>query len=124
MAGRPSVTVHDTFDYPLILQFGATKDYNSAFWVVPSFARRIPTWRLSEIRVEEGTLDVLIDGPEGFRCGPYPATSVRTYYPRDKHCALLRLDPEGGGLQGVTITTVDETLFVEDYPVQPSSELA
>ena len=36
IAGRSSTTIHDTFDYPLILQFGKGKDYGDAEWVIPS----------------------------------------------------------------------------------------
>jgi hypothetical protein len=82
IAGRSISTVHDIFDYPLILQFGKGKDYNHAEWIIPSFARHIPAWRLSEIRVEDGSLSVLVDGPEGFRSGPYQVSWVRNYYPR------------------------------------------
>ena len=112
--GVPRTVVHDTYDYPLILQFGDKKRYEEAVWVVPSHPGRIPTRKLSEIRIEAGPLSVLIDGPEGFRSGPHTTDWVRSYYPRGKHCAFLRMDPESHTMGGVTITVTEETLFVEE----------
>ena len=123
ISGRARMTIHDTFDYPLILQFGSKKSYDQAEWVIPSYARHIPTWRLSEIRVDNGTLSVLVDGPEGFCSGPYTVSWVRNYYPRGKHCAFLRLDPEARKMVGVTNTTADETLFVEDFSLGGGEEI-
>ena len=114
LAGRVSTTIHDIYDHPLVLQFGDKRNYDEAVWVIPSFTRRIPASRLSEIRVEEGSLSVLVDGPEGFRSGPYEANWVRGYYPRGKHCAFLRIDAESKKTSGVTITTVDGTLFIDE----------
>lgn len=61
LSGESRMTIHDTFDHPLVLQFGRHKDYDSARWVIPSFAIPIPTYQLSEIRVDEGPVSVLID---------------------------------------------------------------
>ena len=75
LAGRVGTTVHDINDYPLVFQFGDKRNYDEAVWVIPSFSRRIPASRLSEIRVEEGSLSILVDGPEGLPSGPYEATN-------------------------------------------------
>jgi hypothetical protein len=115
LSGEGRVTLHDTFDYPLVLQFGQHRDYDSARWVIPSFGYPLPAFKVSEIRVDEGALSVLIDGPDGFRSGPHPVTWVRGYYPRGKHCALLYLDPETQKLGGVMIQTIEGSLVVEDF---------
>ena len=64
LAGQLRTTIHDTFDYPLVLQFNDKKNYDEAEWVIPSYPRHIPAHRLSEIRVQEGNVSVLVDGPE------------------------------------------------------------
>ena len=116
LAGRMGTSVHDTFDYPIVLQFGPNKSYSQAEWVIPSFGPHIPAGRLSEIRVQLGSVPVLIDGPDGFRSGPYEVSWIRSLYPRGKHCALLQTDSELHKLVGVTLTTHDDTLFIDDFP--------
>ena len=113
-AGAPRMMVHDTYDYPVVLQFGDKKSYEEAFWVIPSHPGRIPTRRLSEIRVNLGSLDVLIDGPEGFRSGPHHTDWVRSYYPCGKQCSLLQPHTESKSMVGVTIAVSEGTLFVDD----------
>ena len=81
-------------------------------WFIPSSPGRIPAWSLSEIRVEEGALSVLVDGPEGFRSGPYPVDWVRNHYPRGSDCAFIKLDPDSKAMGGKTIRAVEGTLFV------------
>ena len=115
-AGAPRTMIHDTYDFPVVLQFGDKKRFEDAFWVIPSHPGRIPTRRLSEIRVNSGSLDVLIDGPEGFRSGPHHTDWVRSYYPRGKQCALLLTDSQSKEMHGVTIAVADDTLFVDDLP--------
>jgi hypothetical protein len=116
LAGESRVTVHDPFDHPVVLQFGAGRNYLNALWVIPSYPRQIPTWRLSEIRVEDGPLSVLIDGPEGFRSGPHDTTWVRNHYPTGKDCALLNYDSDSRTLGGVTLTIVEDSLIVDAFP--------
>ena len=122
LAGRVSTTIHDIFDHPLVLQFGDKRNYDEAVWVIPSYARRIPASRLSEIRVEEGTLSVIVDGPDGFRSGPHEANWVRSYYPRGKHCALLHTEPGSMKTTGVTLTTIEGTLIVDELSLGGGSE--
>jgi hypothetical protein len=107
------IETHDVFDYPLILQFGEQKTYDAAIWFLPSFERRIPAWRLSEIRVRQGPLTVLVDGPEGFRFGPYEADYIRNYYPRGKSCSFIKTDPDSKTLVGVSLSIVEGSLIVE-----------
>jgi hypothetical protein len=107
------IETHDIFDYPLILQFGDQKTYDAAVWFLPSFARRIPAWRLSEIRVRQGPLNVIIDGPEGFKLGPFETDCVRNYYPRGKSCSLIRTDTDSKTLAGVSLSIVEGSLIVE-----------
>jgi hypothetical protein len=116
LAGRIGTSMHDTYDYPIVLQFGESKSYGSAMWVIPTFGPRIPAERLSEIRVQNGTVSVLIDGPDGFRAGPYEANWIRGFYPRGKHCALISPDSDTHRLVGVTVTTHDDTLFLDQLP--------
>ena len=39
-------------------------------------------------------VDLLVDGPDGFRSGPHPADWVRGYYPNGKDSALIKVDPD------------------------------
>ena len=114
LGGIPRTTLHETYDYPVVLQFGNQTSYDRAVWVIPSFPARIPARRLSEIRVQQGPISVLIDGPDGFKSGPHVTDWVRSNYPRGKDCALLQLNPELSRMGGVTITAVEGTLFVEE----------
>jgi hypothetical protein len=107
------IATYDIDDYPLVLQFGEQKTYDAAVWFIPAFSLRIPAWRLSEIRGQQEPFGVLVDGPEGFRYGPYPATWVRNYYPRGKDCAFLVVDHESGTLSGVTLSVVEGSLIVD-----------
>jgi hypothetical protein len=62
---------------------------------------------------------VLVDGPEGFRHGPFPFTWVRSYYPRGHHCAFVQVDPgQYTKMGGVALTTHDGTLFLETLPLE------
>ena len=118
LAGQLRTTIHDTFDYPLVLQFNDKKNYDEAEWVIPSYPRHIPAHRLSEIRVQEGNVTVLVDGPEGFRHGPFPFTWVRSYYPRGHHCAFVQVDPGSyTKMAGIALTTHDGTLILETLPL-------
>jgi hypothetical protein len=107
----------DTYDYPIVLQFGDQKSYNQAVWFIPSSPSRIPARRLSEIRVQGGPLSVLIDGPDGFKSGPYQVDWVRNSYPRGKDCALIQMHSESKSMGGVTLTVLEEMLFVEQLSV-------
>jgi hypothetical protein len=107
------IETHDLFDYPLILQFGEQKTYDGAVWFLSSFVRRIPAWRLSEIRIRQGPVSVIIDGPDGFKSGPYLADCVRNFYPRGKSCSLIRTDPDSKTLAGVSLSIVEGSLIVE-----------
>ena len=119
IAGQLRTTIHDTFDYPIVLQFNDKTSYDEAEWVIPSYPRHIPAHRLSEIRVQEGTVSVLVDGPEGFRHGPFPFTWVRSYYPRGHHCAFVQVDPgQYTKMAGVALTTHEGTLVIETLPIE------
>jgi hypothetical protein len=115
LSGEWRMTLHDTFDYPLVLQFGAERSFERAHWVLPSYHVPIPAYKLSEMRVQDGALEVLVDGPEGFRSGPHSVTWVRAFYPSGKDCSLLSVDAHAGVLKGVSITTVEGSLVVEDF---------
>jgi len=124
LAGQLRTTIHDTFDYPIVLQFNDKKNYDEAEWVIPSYPRHIPAHRLSEIRVQEGNVSVLVDGPDGFRHGPFPFTWVRSYYPRGHHCAFVKVDPGSyTTMAGVALTTHDGSLILDTLPlVKPEAE--
>jgi hypothetical protein len=111
------IATYDTFDYPIVLQFGEQQSYNQAVWFIPSPPSRIRARRLSEIRVQGGPLSVLIDGPEGFRSGPHSVDWVRSYYPRGKDCALIQMNLESKSMGGVTLTSVEGALLVEQLAV-------
>ena len=107
------IATYDLNDFPIVLQFGDQKAYNKAEWFIPAFSLRIPAHRLSEIRSQQGPFSVLIDGPEGFQSGPYPATWVRNYYPRGKDCAFIYIDPESSVLSGVALTIAEGSLVID-----------
>jgi hypothetical protein len=125
LAGSLTTTIHDTFDYPLVLQFGEQTSYERAVWVIPSYPRRIPAGRLSEIRVQQGPLQVLVDGPEGFRSGPHTTDWVRGFYPRGKDCAFVRFGAEPSkAAGGVCISVVEGSLVIDELPlaISPTPE--
>jgi hypothetical protein len=41
LAGQLRTTIHDTFDYPIVLQFNDKTSYDEAEWVIPSATRAI-----------------------------------------------------------------------------------
>jgi hypothetical protein len=107
------IATYDIHDYPVVLQFGDQKTYDAAVWFIPAFALRIPTGRLSEIRAQQGPFSVLVDGPEGFRLGPFPVTWVRNYYPRGKDCAFIMVSSDSKTLSGVALSIVEGSLVVD-----------
>lgn len=107
------IATYDINDFPIVLQFGDQKSYDTAVWYIPAFSLRIPSHRLSEIRTQQGAFSVLIDGPEGFRQGPFPTTWVRNYYPRGKDCALVLVVPDSGKLNGIALSIVEGSLIID-----------
>ncbi len=115
--GMPAGTTHDTDNYPVILQFGEGKRYEEAAWVVPSYPGYIPAYMLSEIRVLEGPLSVVVDGPQGFQSGPHAADWVRSDYPRGKDCSFLHMDADTKRMGGVSVAVVEGSLVVDAVSV-------
>ncbi len=109
------IATYDLNDFPIVLQFGDQKTYEKAAWFIPAFSLRIPAQRLSEIRSQQGPFSVLVDGPEGFQSGPYPATWVRNYYPRGKDCAFIFVDPESSVLSGVALSIAEGSLVIDPF---------
>ncbi len=107
------IATYDIHDFPIVLQFGDHKTYERATWFIPAFSRHISARQLSEIRSQQGPFSVLVDGPEGFRSGPYPATWVRNYYPRGKDCAFIFVDPESSVLSGVALSIAEDSLVID-----------
>jgi hypothetical protein len=112
-------TTHDTETYPVILRFGEDKTYDEAEWVIPSYPRTIPAPMLSELRITEGPVQVVIEGPEGFQSGPHPSTWVRSNYPRGKDVSILEVDPTLHKMTGVSVTVVEGTLVVDEFALNP-----
>ena len=113
LRGMPAGTTHDTDNYPVILQFGEEKRYEEASWIVPSYPGHIPAYMLSEIRVLEGPLSVVVDGPEGFQSGPHETDWGRSDYPRGKDCSFLQMDAQTQKMGGVSVAVVEGSLVVE-----------
>jgi len=111
--GLPEGTLHDTQSYPVILQFGESKRYEEATWIVLSYPGYIPAYMLSEIRVLEGPLSVVVEGPEGFQSGPHTADWVRSDYPRGKDCSFLQMDAQTHKMGGVSVAVVEGSLVVD-----------
>ena len=115
--GMPGGTMHDTDNYPVILQFDEEKDYGGAVWIIPSYPGHIPAGMLSEIRVEGGPLECFIEGPEGFQSGPYETNWVRSDYPRGKLCSFLNMDASTQKMGGVSVQVVEGTLVVDPLQI-------
>ncbi|HEX5370502.1 MAG TPA: hypothetical protein VFY10_13900 [Dehalococcoidia bacterium] len=113
MHGMPGGTMHDTDEYPLILQFDEDRDYGSAVWIIPSYPGEIPAGMLSEIRITGGPVTCFVEGPEGFHSGPHRTDWVRCEYPRGKFCSFLQMDPDHKKLGGVSVEIVEGSLVVD-----------
>ena len=111
--GMPGGTLHDTDNYPVILQFDDRKNYAAAVWVIPSYPGHIPADMLSEIRVDAGPLEVFVEGPEGFQSGPHETNWVRSDYPRGKLCSFLQMDASTQKMGGVSVQVVEGSLIVD-----------
>jgi hypothetical protein len=115
--GMPGGTVHDTEQYPVILQFEADKSLENAVWVIPSFPGHIPAAMLSEIRVQVGPLQAMVEGPEGFQSGPHDTNWIRCDYPRGKICSFLQTNAETHKMSGVSVSIVEDTLVVDEVSI-------
>jgi hypothetical protein len=113
MHGMPGGTMHDTDEYPVILQFDENRSYGGAVWIIPSYPGQIPAGMLSEIRVTGGPVTVFVEGPEGFHSGPHHADWVRSEYPRGKFCSFLQMDADAKKLGGVSVEVVEGSLIVD-----------
>jgi hypothetical protein len=111
--GMPGGTLHDTDNYPIILQFDEGKNYGGAVWIVPSYPGHIPAGMLSEIRINTGPQEVIVDGPEGFQSGPHETNWVRSDYPRGKLCSFLLMDASTQKMGGVSVEVVEGSLIVD-----------
>ena len=120
LVGMPSGTVHDTEENPIVLRFAEGNDYEEAEWVVPSYPEQIPTYYLSELRVEEGRMMVYIEGPD-FNSGPHTTDWVRSAYPRGKACSLVDLKAEAGQSRGLSISVEDGAIVVGELKIGSSS---
>jgi hypothetical protein len=115
--GMPGGTMHDTDNYPIILQFDEGKTYGGAVWIVPSYPGHIPAGMLSEIRINTGPQEVIVDGPEGFQSGPHETNWVRSDYPRGKLCSFLQMDASTQKMGGVSVEVVEGSLIVDPVSV-------
>lgn len=115
--GMPGGTVHDTEQYPVVLKFGEDKSVENAVWVIPSFPAEIPAGMLSEIRVQAGPLQVMVEGPEGFNSGPHETTWIRCDYPRGKLVSFLQTGNDTHKMSGVSVSIVEDTLVVDEVTI-------
>lgn len=115
--GMPGGTVHDTEQYPIILQFEEDKKVENAVWVIPSFPGHIPASMLSEIRVQVGPLQAMVEGPEGFQSGPHETSWIRCDYPRGKLVSFLKTNAETHTMSGVSLSIVEDTLVVDEVRI-------
>jgi hypothetical protein len=111
--GMPGGTMHDTDNYPIILQFDENRTYGGAVWIVPSYPGHIPAGMLSEIRINAGPQEVFVEGPEGFQSGPHETNWVRSDYPRGKLCSFLQMDASTQKMGGVSVDVVEGSLIVD-----------
>ncbi len=115
--GMPGGTMHDTDNYPVILQFDENRSYAGAVWVIPSYPGHIPVGMLSEIRISEGPLEAIIEGPEGFHSGPHQTDWIRCDYPRGKLCSFLQMNAETQKMGGVSVEVVEGSLIVDPVSI-------
>ena len=115
--GMPGGTVHDTESYPVVLRFEDDKSVENAVWVIPSFPGEIPAGMLSEIRVQVGPLQAMVEGPEGFQSGPHETTWIRCDYPRGKLVSFLKTGPEPQRMSGVSVSIVEDSLVVDEVQI-------
>lgn len=115
--GMPGGTMHDTDNYPVILQFDEDKSYGGAVWIIPSYPGHIPADMLSEIRVQGEPLECFIEGPEGFQSGPHETNWVRSDYPRGKLCSFLNMNAETRQMGGVSVEVVEGSLIVDPVSI-------
>ena len=116
--GMPGGTMHDTEQYPVVLRFEEDKSIENAVWVIPSFPGHIPASMLSEIRVQTGPLQAVVEGPEGFQSGPHETTWIRCDYPRGKIVSFLQTNPETPSrMGGVSVSLVEDTLIVDEVQI-------
>lgn len=119
--GMPGGTVHDTEQYPIILKFDDDKSAENAVWVIPSFPGDIPAGMLSEIRVQVGPLQAMVEGPEGFQSGPHDTNWIRCDYPRGKLVSFLQTNAETHKMTGVSVSIVEDTLVVDEVSIGGAS---
>jgi hypothetical protein len=119
--GMPGGTVHDTEQYPVVLRFDEDKSVENAVWVIPSFPGEIPASMLSEIRVQTGPLQAMVDGPEGFKTGPHETTWIRCDYPRGKLVSFLQTGGDTHRMTGVSVSIVEDSLVVDELSIGPGS---
>ena len=115
--GMPGGTVHDTEQYPVVLRFEDDKSVENAVWVIPSFPGEIPAAMLSEIRVQVGPLQAMVDGPEGFQSGPHDTTWIRCDYPRGKLVSFLQTGGDTHKMTGVSVSIVEDSLVVDEVTI-------
>lgn len=115
--GMPGGTVHDTEQYPVILQFEEDKTIENAVWVIPSYPGHIPAGMLSEIRVQVGPLQAMVEGPEGFQSGPHETSWIRCDYPRGKICSFLITNSDTHRMSGVSVSLAEDTLVVDEVTI-------
>lgn len=115
--GMPGGTVHDTEQYPVILQFDEDRSVENAVWVIPSFPGHIPATMLSEIRVQVGPLQARVEGPEGFQSGPHETNWIRCDYPRGKLVSFLNTDSQTHTMSGVSVSIVEDSLVVDEVSI-------
>lgn len=115
--GMPGGTVHDTEQYPVVLQFEDDKSIENAVWVIPSFPGHIPAGMLSEIRVQAGPLQAMVEGPEGFQSGPHETNWIRCDYPRGKIVSFLLTNAETHKMSGVSVSLVEDSLVVDEVSI-------
>jgi hypothetical protein len=108
-------STHDTTTEPVVLRFNEDKDYETAEWVVPTYPRTIPAPMLSELRITEGPVQVIIEGPSGFTSGPHASTWVRSNYPRGKDVSILEVDSSQQKMTGVSLTVIDGALVIDQF---------
>ena len=122
--GMPGGTVHDTEQYPVILKFDEDKSVENAVWVIPSFPGNIPASMLSEIRVQVGPLQAMVEGPSGFQSGPHETSWIRCDYPRGKIVSFLQTNTDTHRMSGVSVSIIEDSLVVDEVMIGGGSSSA
>ena len=112
--GIPNGQDFETGAEPVTLQFDEDGVYDNALWLIPGAPGELPAYMLSELRVSQGPVQVMIAGPEGFASGPHPVDWIRADYPRGTPVSLLQMNAETKQMTGLKLSVQEGKLVLDE----------